>query len=305
MRMLNDGVTDTVLGLSKQQAGSIFDDAVLYVKSSMKKRIDIYEPLDFNTTYHDFLSWIKNDDLRIIREKPDEYGLEHYLDGLIKNFLIEKAYFALEIKYIKYRMMKEIGVTHPNDIRLLEIVEFITDRIEKDELNRLKKFEEKCKFKTFLSTVISRLLTDFWREKFKIQKNVTKYEPEFYYLFNSPQKDPLDTMIDWDYEKTKTKASKFLSHALNKLDFKEKLTIKLKYEQGMNVSGIARTLGYTRYKTEQFIEETERKVSLEIVSDLKKGGSYETPGRPGYRQVDRGKYRENGAGILATAFGRM
>ncbi len=263
----------------KDTAEEIFNRSLDYIKTSIKRKIAIYDPLDFNPTVKGFLRWLQDDDYKKIREIPGDCPIENYFDNLIKIFLIENAYFALEKKYILYRFMKQLNISNPNDIQLLEIAEFITGEIEKDELKRLKKFEEKCKFKTFLSTAVTRLLIDYWRKKGTIRENVTTYEPEFHRLFDEPQKDPYETLIHQDHEEMKKKAAEFLPHILDKLNSKEKLAIKLKYEKNMKLSAIARTFGVTRFKTGQLIIEIEKKISMGILPGLKKGGYHETPGR--------------------------
>jgi RNA polymerase sigma factor (sigma-70 family) len=173
--------------------------------------------------------------------------------------------------------MDKLGILDPNDIRVLEIVDFIIERIERNELARLKKFAERAKFKTFLSTVISSLLMDFWREKYKIGKQVKKYGPEFEEVFDEPQNDPLETLIHLEHEESRNRAAEFLPGILARLDVEEKLAIKMKYEKNMNISAIARTLGRTRFKTEQWLKQIERRISMEISASIKRGGSHETP----------------------------
>jgi RNA polymerase sigma factor (sigma-70 family) len=209
---------------------------------------------------------------------PENCRDEEHLDELVKNFLIENAYYALE-EYIQRIIMNKFGILNPNEIRVLEAVDFVRERLEKEELKKLKKFKEKSKFKTFITTVVNRLFIDCWREQNEIEENVTKHGSEFDALFDPPVEDPLIRLIKLEDEAFKNKAVELLPRILDKLDYNEKVAIKLKYEKGMKTSEIARTLDQTRYKTGQFIEQIEKIISRKILSVIKKGGNNETSGR--------------------------
>ena len=139
----------------------------------------------------------------------------------------------------------------------------------KDGLKRLKGFKEKSKFKTFLTTAVIRLLYDFWRQKGSKEEHVTKYGPEFEALFDSPVDEPLSRLIQLEDEQFKNKAAEFLPRILDQLDSEEKLAVKMKYQKSMKISAIARTLGRTRFKTEQMIKQIEINISKEILSEIK------------------------------------
>ncbi|HLP46157.1 MAG TPA: sigma-70 family RNA polymerase sigma factor, partial [Candidatus Kapabacteria bacterium] len=155
----------------------------------------------------------------------------------------------------------------------------IREKLEQEGLKKLKSFQEKSKFKTFLVTAVTRLLIDAWRQKGSIEEKVIKYGPEFDALFDPPVDDPLKKLIKLEDENFKNKAAAFLPRILDKLDYNEKLALKLKYEKDMKLSAIARTLGYTRFKTGLFIKQLEWRIFREISAELKKGGHHGTPGR--------------------------
>ncbi len=268
--------------LTKEQALKIFDENLKHVKKRFKEKIAIYDPLDLKAAYKGFIQWVHDEDFKALREMPENCNVPVFLDGLIKSYLVENAYYALEDKFIRRRMMNKLGILNPNEIKLLKIVDFINGKLELNHMEKLKKFAEKCQFKTFLSTVVTNLLYDFWRELYKKEENETKYEPEFEALFDLPVEDPVDALIESDEEEVKSKASKVLRELLKRLDFKEKLVLRLKYEQGMKVSGITRTLGTTRHKAEQFIKQIEQKLSYEIHKKLAlpgHGGNHEASWR--------------------------
>jgi RNA polymerase sigma factor (sigma-70 family) len=284
------------MSMSKEQAEGILKGSLKYIKKAITKKISIYEPLTLETTYGEFIAFLREDDFKVFREKADSSELKPYLDERIKDFLIRQAYLSLEEKYIRQRMMAKLGIYNPDDIKLMQIVDYIIDRLEENRLERLKKFAEKCKFKTFLSSVVSNLLYDFWRDKYADEKQETKYKDDFKNLFDPPVEDPLNVLIETEEEEKKNRAAKILRRLVEQLDFKDKLALDLKFEQGLKLSEIARTLGEqglklseiartlgeTRYKTEQFINNIMHTLSNEIHKRLAlegPGGNHDTPGR--------------------------
>lgn len=263
-------MSDKAIALSKEQAEKIFNDKQKYIKKSIRKKIALYEPLDVKTAYHEFTKWVQNEDFNVFRNMPENCTVDVYLDDLIKNYLIQRTYYALAEKYIQRILMNKLGASDPNEFKILETGDFIRERLEKEGLKRLKGFKEKSKFKTFLTTAVIHLLYDFWRQKGSKEEHVTKYGPEFKALFDLTVDDPLSRLIQLEDEQFKNKAAEFLPRILAKLDAEEKLAIKMKYEKGMKTSAIVRTLGRTRFKTEQLIKQIEMNISLEILSEVKK-----------------------------------
>ena len=172
------GVSDKVYCWSKEKAEKIFKKNLRHIKHTIERKINIYKPLKVETTYPELLEWIQDEEFKVIREIPTGFKVKTFLDDLIKNFLIERAYYALAEKYIRNRMMKKLDVSDPNDIRILEIADFIMKEIEKDGLARLKNFEERAEFKYFLGMVVTRLWYDFLREHYQTKKNLTKFLKE-------------------------------------------------------------------------------------------------------------------------------
>jgi RNA polymerase sigma factor (sigma-70 family) len=254
---------------SKEKAEKIFKKNLRHIKNTIERKIDLYKPLEFETTYPEFLEWIQQEEFKVIREIPTGFKVKTFLDDLVKNFLIERAYYALAEKYIRNRMMRKLEVSDPNDIRVLEITDFIMKEIEKDGLARLKKFEERAEFRYFLGMVITNLWYDFLREIYKAKKNLTKFDSEFESLYERPVDSPYDLIIKLQDEELKKEAAGMLPQILENLAPEEKLAIKWKYEDDLNISSISRALGKTRYKTEKLLEETEEKIRRKILLKIK------------------------------------
>jgi RNA polymerase sigma factor (sigma-70 family) len=261
----------------RARAEKIFKNKRNYIRSIMEEKIDIYEPLDVEAIYREFREWVQDEEFKVIREIPADYKVfiigkilpvykvKAFLNDLIKNFLIERAYYVLAERLIRKRIMKRFDISDPNDIRVLEIADFIMKELEADNLSRLKKFAERSKFKYFMGIVVTHLLFDFLRVHYKTKKNVTTFAPEFDALFERPVDGPYDLLIKFEDEGAKKKAAEILPQILENLGPEEKLAIQWKYKEGMSTSATARALGISRYKTEKFIENLEYEISKKIV----------------------------------------
>lgn len=248
-----------------------------YIKKTLKEKIAIYKPLDYITTYNRFIQWIQDGCIDNIKEIPGNGNSKEELNLLIKNFLIREAYYILGEKYIQQCLMNRLGLFEENDIKILEILDYIMEKLEKNSMEKLKKFKEKCQFKTFLSLVAVKELFNFWRKKYRAEKKATKYETDFEDEYLRPVENPVDVMLKAEDEELKTQAGEILPGVLAELDSDEKLVYQLKYEMDLKkTSEIARRLGRSHYKTRQLIQRTERKVKREILERIKKGGNHES-----------------------------
>lgn len=248
-----------------------------YIKKTLKEKIAIYKPLGYKTAYNRFIQWIQDDCINNIEEIPENCKAKWCLEVLIKNFLIQEAYYALGEKYIQQCLMNRLGTFEENDIKVLEILDYIMEKLERNNMEKLKKFKEKCQFKTFLSLLAVKELFNFWRKKYRAEKKATKYEDDFEDIYQRPVDNPMDVMLNAEDEELKTRAGEILPGVLVELDPEEKLVYQLKYEIDLKkTSEIARRLGRSHYKTKQLIKQTERKIKREILAKIKRGGNHET-----------------------------
>ena len=248
-----------------------------YIKKTLKEKIAIYKPLDDKEVYNRFIQWVQDDCIDNIEKIPGNCQAKWCLEVSIKNFLIREAYYALGEKYIRQCLMNRLGLFEENDIKILEILDYIMEKLEKNNMEKLIKFKEKCQFKTFLSLVAVSELLNFWRKKYRAEKKATKYETDFEDEYLRPAENPMDMMLKAEDEELKTRAGEILPGVLAELDPDEKLVYQLKYEMDLKkTSEIARRLGRSHYKTRQLIQRTERKIKKEILARIKRGGNHET-----------------------------
>jgi RNA polymerase sigma factor (sigma-70 family) len=263
--------------MNKEQVEKILTHWLKFIKKTLKEKIAIYKPLDYKTTYNRFIQWMQEDYLNNIEEIPGNCKAAWCLEVLIKNFLIREAYYALGEKYLQQCLMNRLGIFAENDIKILEILDYIMEKLEKNNMEKLTKFKEKCQFKTFLSLVAVNELLNFWRKKYRAEKKAIKYEADFEDLYQRPVDSPMDVMLEAEDEELKSQAGEILPGVLAELDPEEKLVYQLKYEMDLKrTSEIARRLRRSHYKTRQLLQQTENKIKREILARLKRGGYHET-----------------------------
>ena len=285
--MKHSGETYTNATLSVEEARDIFSRENDRIMDMIEAKIDRYHPLKYEEAVVGFLAWIQQDDflaLRALPEAPLQGEINVHLDELARNYLIEQAYYKLEEKFVKWRLKKELSDYEPNNIKFMEIVDFVIERIERDNFARIKSYKEKSRFKSYLGVAVTSILKDYWRSVFSAQKNVKKFsktkitveevgddghdgplkqEIHIDELFGKEEPDPYNLAAD-------NELGEVLPAVLDKIDKKLKLVFHLKYDQGMNSSLIARTLGKSRYKAERLVEKMEFFIKKKLMIELKK-----------------------------------
>lgn len=253
-----------------------FRGRLMRIKVLFREKVTLYyDSLKFDPVYKTFINRIRShepDEFKVIEDIPVPCRAEYCLNDLTKYFLVEHAYLALGEEYIKNRLRNRLGIFNPQEIRLLKILDFIITRIEENRMARLKKFREKSKFKTFLTTTAARLLTDYWRREYGEEAKKVKYKTDYETYAGTIQVDPLDLLLETEDESFKKSAFEVLPAILEQLDYKETLVYKMKYHHGNNVGQIAQTLGCSRYKGDQFIKRLENRIKIALLLKLKKGG---------------------------------
>ncbi len=283
MKEMGEAAASAVL--SVEQARKIFKKQNKSIRRIIEQKIVVYKPLEIKEAYDGFIEWIQRDDfgpLRTLPETASEDEIEAHIETSIRHYLIEQAYYKLEERFVKSRLKKKLWDFEPNTIKFMEMVDFVTEHIERNNFARIKSFGERCSFTTFLATAVSSILNDFWRSVRSAQENVKRYVGTTFTTEEDEEEnnegpikqeisfgDLLQKGLQEPYEAAaRDEQAEFLPEALGKLDKEQLLALKLKYEKGMNLSLIARTLGQSRYKVEQLIEKTEFFIKKEIMLKL-------------------------------------
>ena len=245
-------MNDRTLLVSKEQAGKIFANHLKQIKRTIKKRIAIYEPLEFKTAYNGFVTWIQNEEYKVIRELPDDCPLEIHLDDWVREFLIEKTYFLFlfEEEDLITRFVMDISKKNAIPLTLNpEISIFAREKLEdKNKLAAIKKnFKEGSKLKTYFYTMTRNAVMDYER---KYNVKVTCQD--------SIDMDKIESSTPTPHIKMEEKEIK---ERVEKLEHQEKIALKMYYYENItNFNLIARTLKTTRHKAKKILENAVDKV---------------------------------------------
>lgn len=237
----------------KEQAEEILTSNLKLIKKTIKKKIAVYEPLQFNTAYLRFIKWMQSEEYNVIREFPGDTTIEAYFIDLIKEFLIEKTYFyfLFEDLDLVTNFVADVCRKYGIPAELCPEIEiFVREKLEdKNKVGKIKKnFKERSKLKTYLYTAIHYAVVDFERKY-----NIKKAEPDESNdmdKFASPSQGP----------QTKLELKEIKERVKN-LDYKEKTAYRLYYfENIVNLSAIARTLKTSRHKAKKILASAVTKV---------------------------------------------
>lgn len=257
--------------MKRTHPGKILAICRKYIKKTVKKRIHLYKPLELKATYRELLKWLQENDFKVLREIPPVGSIEGYLDDLIKNFLVKRAYFTLEEEqYIRRIIKNKMSNSTVNEICYHEAVDYITERLERNNLKKLKVFKEKAQFKTFLGVLINRLFIDSRRKWKIVEEKETYFGPEIEKQITANIDEPFIQLIKLEGEEATIKAIEIIHEIMDTLKCDEKMAIKMKYEKGMSISAISKDLNLPYHKTKKFIERLEKKISEEVLSRIKK-----------------------------------
>lgn len=264
--------------MDKEQAEEILKKYLKHIKNAIKNRINIYDPLDFKTAFEAFLQWAKKEEYKVIREFPGEPDFETYLNDLIRQFLVEKAYFSLlfEDQDLVENYVRKILTNYSIPLNLdWEIAVFVRERLEtQKKVAAVKRgFKEGSKFKTYFYTICINLVRDYQKKNYPQDgdKVIKKVEPN---EGNNIDKFPSDSPTPL----TAAEISE-IKERVDKLPDKEKLAIKLYYYDGItNFNMIGRSLKTSRYKAKKIFKSAENKILKGKLKYKKREKKNDTPG---------------------------
>jgi RNA polymerase sigma factor (sigma-70 family) len=254
--------------MSKEEAGELVDKNIKRIKKIIKSKLGIY-PLDFKAVFRKFLDEIKVNGFEMIRAIPVQYTFEAYLESLIKKALIKESYFKLAEECIGERIRKELNTQGKYGFTCLEIIDFVTTRIEKNNLEPLNKFREEAGFKTFLISIVSIQIANYWRDHYRVKNKIEKYGLELSEQYNIDRNDPLIRLIRFEAEEIKGKITDVLAAKRQEVDSDEWVAFEMFYYEGMSWSAIARTFDTTEYKVKKKVYNLRDGIIAEILRKVK------------------------------------
>ncbi len=261
------GVIDSIQ-MSKEGTRELVNKNVTLIKKIIKSKMSLY-PLNFKVVFKKFVDEIKVNNCEMIRDIPTQYTFETYLESLIKKFLIKEAYFALEEECIQRRIWKDLKTPDKNDFNRIEIIDFVTARIEKNDLEKLNNFREKARFKTFLTSIVSFQIADYWRDHYKVKKRIEKYGRELSERYNIDRDDPLTGLIRSEDEEIKEKITDVLAAKRQEANGGDWVAFEMFYYEDMSLIAIARTFKTSVYKVKKRIMILRDSIIAEVLRKIK------------------------------------
>lgn len=252
---------------SKEQAEGLVNKNIKFIKKFIKSKMKVY-PLNFKMAFKNFVEEIKANDYEMIRGMPAECAFETYLESLIKKFLIKESYFSLEEECIQKRIQKALKNPDKNDLKYLEMRDFITMEIEKNDLEKLNKFREEARFQNYLNAIVGIQMANYWRLHFKIKGKIEKYGPELTELYNIDKDDPLTRLIGSEAEEIKEKIAEALNRKRLETDAKEWVAFDMFYYEDASLSAIAGTLKTSSYKVKKMIRRRRDSILSEVQREI-------------------------------------
>lgn len=262
--------TDAIdsIQMSKQEAGELVNKNLKRIRKIIKSKMSLYS-LNFKTVFEKFIKEIKEKDYEMIRRMPSQDKFETYLESMIKKFLIKEAYFALVEECIHKRISNKLKTSNTSDFNYMEIVDFVTTRIEKNDLEKLYRFREKAMFKTFIHAIVSHQLGDFWRSRYKIKEKIDAFGHELSEQYNIDRDDPLLRLIRSETEEIKEKITEVLTVKQQEADQNEWVAFEMFYYEGMSLISIARTFKTSEYKAKKMIANLRNNIISEVLKEIK------------------------------------
>ncbi len=262
----------------EQTADELLDIKIKPLKRTLKNKIEIYS-LTFKPTLRKFIEKLKANDYEIVRKIPDHCDAESYLTGLLKDFLIEEAYFEQDAHDYSRKIISTLVDKKGIDQGLgLDIDSFVKEKIEENRFARIKTFKEKSKFSTFLYIVVRNLAIEYLRVRERIKTVSKNFEKEIVENLYGETVGPEEIDNYREKEALKEKIAAILPRKIQSLEVKENMAFRLYYCKHItNISQIARDIGTTRHKADQIIKSAWNKILIEIKNEI--GGVFSKPGK--------------------------
>lgn len=258
--------------MNKKHQGELLHKDVKCIEKIVKKKADTYS-LDYITTVQAFIEKVKANDFEMIRNIPIKSNFKTSIEPFIKDFMIEQAYFLQEkLKFIEKAVGKILKKEIISQDIFWEVLAFIREESEKNNFERLKRFEERknSKFTTFLYPVVCNLAITFLRKHNSMKKASEKYVNDIFKEFSSSSVKPEEIVITWEEEEIVKKIRQLIPKLLKQLDVDEQVAFRIAYLEGNeNFSAIGRTLNISRYKAEKLAKDAWNKIIAGIRKTIK------------------------------------
>ena len=161
--------------------------------------------------------------------------------------------------------------TEKFDLDYDNVLNFVLDKLSANNYKKIAAFKGKSSFKTFITTVVARLIYTYGRRTGDREKKVE----ELSNLIPAANfQNPLEFLIEIEEARHKERALKYLPGILKSLAKPEQRVIRMKHEWELRISTISNTLRVSRYRVERILEGAEIKIKQQLDSYLAKDGRH-------------------------------
>ena len=203
-----------------------------------------YYPLDFNTVFNQFV------EDEMIHRILWQNNLEKDLEDAVKDFLIKQAYFSLEAEEFIPKILHKISNHYALQPELFpDILDYVRNELEKNNLRRIKGFNGQSKFTTYLYTVTRNLVLNFLDQHNQMNKAATASTGDIIRALHELDFDPVSVNIQSEKEEIMQK----IGEAAETLSAKEKVVFKMFYYENVDVSKIAASFAITWHKADKLL----------------------------------------------------
>lgn len=155
------------------------------------------------------------------------------------------------------------------DLDYDNVLNFVLDKLSANNYKKIAAFKGKSSFKTFITTVVARVIYTYGRRIGGREKKVEELSTDV----PAPNvQSPLEFLIDIEETRHKEKALKYLPGILKSLAKQEQRVIRMKYEWELKISTISNILQVSRYRVERILEGAEFKIKQQLEFCLAKHG---------------------------------
>lgn len=155
------------------------------------------------------------------------------------------------------------------DLDYDNVLNFVLDKLSANSYKKITAFKGKSSFKTFITTVVARVIYTYGRRIGDREKKVEELS------FDVPApnaQNPLEFLVEIEEARHKEKALKYLPGILKSLTKQEQRIIRMKHEWELKISTVSKTLGVSRYRVERILEGAEFKIKQQLDYCLAKDG---------------------------------
>lgn len=169
------------------------------------------------------------------------------------------------------------------DLDFDDVLNFVLGELIKNDFGKIRAYEgrKECKFKSFVTTVVTNLIYSFLRKKISREKKLKEVEPGVFdqgksvencsqTIFDQEIKEPLKIWLETEDSELIEEALIHLPKVLKNLGKEERLAIKMMYYKGLKISTIARELKLSRHRVKRILENAIYKIKGQLDEILKR-----------------------------------